>query len=105
MIIQFSASNFKTFKEKATIGLVASNCDKDTRGSESVIPLPAFGIRILKGAVIDGANAKGKSTFVNALNFMKTFVMRSSTDSQKGDEKTQLHEGTASGRPHNEKYH
>lgn len=85
MIIQFSASNFKTFKEKATISLIASNYDKDTRESENVILVPAFGIRILKGAVIYGANASGKTTFVNALNFMKTFVMRSSTDSQKGD--------------------
>jgi uncharacterized protein len=86
MIIQFSVSNFKTFKEKATISLIASNYDKNTRESENVVPIPTFGIRILKGAVCYGANASGKSTFINALAFMKTFVTRSSIDSQKGDE-------------------
>ncbi|MBW8684318.1 AAA family ATPase [Chitinophaga rhizophila] len=86
MIIEFSVSNFKTFKEKATISLIASNYDKDTRESENVTFNPTFGIRILTGAVIYGANASGKSTFINALAFMKAFVMRSSVDSQKGDE-------------------
>jgi len=86
MIIQFSVSNFKTFKDKATLSLIASNYDKDTRESENVIPISAFNLRILKSAVIYGANASGKSTFINALSFMKTFIMRSSIDSQKGDQ-------------------
>ena len=31
MLIQFSVKNFRTFKDKATLSLIASNYDKDTR--------------------------------------------------------------------------
>jgi len=85
MLIQFSVSNFKTFKNKATLNLIASNYDKETREEENVIQIPEFGLRILKSAVVYGANASGKSRFMDAMTFMKTFVIRSSTDRLKGD--------------------
>ena len=44
-----------------------------------------FNLRILKSAVIYGANASGKSKFIDALAFMKHFVITSAKDSQKGD--------------------
>ncbi|HRQ49874.1 MAG TPA: ATP-binding protein [Agriterribacter sp.] len=84
MLIQFSIKNFRTFKEKATISLVASNYDK-TRESDNIIEDNASHLRILKSAVIYGANASGKSKFIEALMFMKHFVITSSKDSQKGD--------------------
>ena len=37
MLIQFSVENFRTFKERATLSLIASNYDKDTRGTENII--------------------------------------------------------------------
>ena len=85
MLIQFSVKNFTTFKEKATISLVASNYDKTTRESDNIFEDTAFNLRILKSAVIYGANASGKSKFMEALMFMKHFVITSSKDSQKGD--------------------
>lgn len=85
MLIQFSVKNFRTFKEKATISLVASNYDKITRESDNIISDNTFNLRILKSAVIYGANASGKSKFIEALMFMKHFVITSSKDSQKGD--------------------
>jgi uncharacterized protein len=85
MLIQFSIRNYKIFKEKAVFSLVASNYDKDTRETENVRPFADLNLRILKGAVIYGANASGKSKFMEALNFMRTFTLRSSRDSQKGD--------------------
>lgn len=85
MLIQFSVKNFKTFKEKATITLVASNYDKRSHEEENVISDGKFNLRLLKSAVIYGANASGKSKFMEALAFMKHFVISSSKESQKGD--------------------
>ena len=31
MLLQFSIQNYKTFKDKVTLSLIASNYDKDTR--------------------------------------------------------------------------
>ncbi len=86
MLLQFSVKNFKTFKEKASLSLVASNYDKDTHELENVYNDPKFELRLLKSAVIYGANASGKSKFFEALSFMKYFVLSSSKESQKGDE-------------------
>ena len=36
MLIQFSVRNFKTFREKAVLNLVASNYDKDIREIENI---------------------------------------------------------------------
>lgn len=85
MLIQFSVRNFKTFKDKATLNLVASNYDKDTRETENIINVPEFNLRVVKSSVIYGANASGKSKFIEALAFMREFVINSSKESQKGD--------------------
>lgn len=86
MLLQFSIKNFRTFKEKATLSLVASNYDKDTRETDNINQDAKFNLRILKSAVVYGANASGKSKLFEALMFMKQFVINSSKDSQKGDE-------------------
>ena len=85
MLLQFSIKNFRTFKEKASLSLVASNYDKDTREIDNINQDVKFNLRILKSAVVYGANASGKSKFFEALIFMKHFVISSSRDSQKGD--------------------
>ena len=86
MLLQFSIKNYKSFKDKATLSLIASNYDKDTRENENIYYDEKFDIRILKSAVIYGANASGKSKLLEALGFMKHFVISSSKESQKGDE-------------------
>lgn len=88
MLVQFSVKNFKTFKEKATFSFIASNYDKDTREEDNVFLNSQFNLRILKSGVVFGANASGKSKFLDALTFMKRFVRISSKDSQKGDKIT-----------------
>jgi hypothetical protein len=85
MLIQFSIKNFRTFKDKATISFIASNYDKDTREDENIFQDTYHNLRLLKSCVIYGANASGKSKFIEALVFMKRFVITSSKDSQKGD--------------------
>jgi len=85
MLVQFSIKNFRTFKDKATLSFIASNYDKDTREDENIFQDINHNLRLLKSCVIYGANASGKSKFIEALVFMKRFVITSSKDSQKGD--------------------
>lgn len=70
MLLQFSIKNYKSFKEKATFSLIASNYDKDIREDDNVYYDEKFNLRILKSAVIYGANASGKSKLLDALGFM-----------------------------------
>ncbi len=85
MLIQFSITNFKSFKNEATISLLATNYDKDTRINDNIVTNKQFNLQILKSAVIYGANASGKSKLLEALMFMRGFVISSSRDSQAGD--------------------
>ncbi|MDR1938739.1 MAG: ATP-binding protein, partial [Tannerellaceae bacterium] len=85
MLIRFSVQNYKTFKDKAILSMVASNYDKDTREVDNVINDRHFNLRILKSSVIYGANASGKTKLIEALGFMKRLVLTSSKESQKGD--------------------
>lgn len=85
MLLQFSIKNFKTFKDRATLSLIASNYDKDSRERENIVHHEAFGLRLLKSAVLYGANASGKSKLVDAFAFMRYFVINSSKESQKGE--------------------
>jgi AAA15 family ATPase/GTPase len=84
MLIKFSIRNFKTFRDKVEISLIASNYDK-FREDENIIKEPKFGMRLLKSAVIYGANASGKSKLIEAFGIMRKFVINSSKDSQKGE--------------------
>ncbi len=86
MLLQFSVKNFRTFKDRATLSLIASNYDKDTREEENIYNDQKYGIRLLKSAVIYGANASGKSKLFDAIATMKYFVINSSKESQKGEE-------------------
>lgn len=85
MLLQFSIKNFRTFKDKATLSLIASNYDKDTREDENIYFEENFGLRLLKSAVVYGANASGKSKLLDAFAFIRYFVINSSKESQKGE--------------------
>jgi len=85
MLIQFSVCNFKTFREKTTLSFVASNYDKATREDDNVIPASASHPRLLKSAVVYGANASGKTKLIEALLFMRLFVRDSSVKQQVGE--------------------
>ncbi|MBP7269111.1 MAG: ATP-binding protein [Bacteroidia bacterium] len=85
MLLQFSIKNFRTFRDKATLSLVASNYDKETREQENVAINVSQGLRLLKSAVIYGANASGKSKLLDAFGFMRYFIINSSKESQEGE--------------------
>lgn len=85
MLVQVSVRNFKVFKEETKLTLFASNYDKTTREQENVFEVPKFGLRLLKSAVIYGANASGKTKLIDAVHFMKDFILNSSKESQQGE--------------------
>jgi AAA15 family ATPase/GTPase len=83
MLVKFSFKNFKTFREEAELTLVAST--DTTRQTENVIDNLPFNFSLLKSAVVYGANASGKSKMMEALGFMRRFILNSSKETQKGD--------------------
>lgn len=85
MLIQFTLKNYKPFKEEMRFSMVASNYDKTTRMEDNVVEVPAFGLKLLKSAVIYGANASGKSKLAEGMRFMRDFILHSSRETQKGD--------------------
>lgn len=82
MIVQFAFKNFKCFKEEAKLSLIASNYDKSTREEDNLFTIEKFGLKLMKSAIIYGANASGKTKLVEALGFMRHFILNSSKESQ-----------------------
>ena len=72
MLLEFSCANHKSIKERILFSTIAS---KDTSNAQN---LYTFGnSRVLKSAVIYGANGSGKSNFVDAIQFVKNLVTNS----------------------------
>lgn len=71
MLIQVNVQNFKSFNESNSLNMIASNKLRTQKDKlyESV------DITLLKSGVIYGANASGKSNFVEVLRFMKECVI------------------------------
>ena len=65
--------------------MVASNYDKKTREEDNTFMGGHFGIRLLKSAVVYGANASGKSKLFEAMAFMRHFILTSSKEGQIDD--------------------
>lgn len=74
MLLQFSVKNFKSIKDKAVLSLEAGS-NKELQSNYS---LTSSGDKILKGAVIFGANAGGKSNIFQALTAALMAVRHSS---------------------------
>lgn len=90
MVIKFSVRNFKSFKEQASLNLIASNYDKNVLEEDNIVNVDINnksheGLRLLKTAVVYGPNASGKTKLFEALSFMKHFTITSSKDSQAGE--------------------
>jgi AAA15 family ATPase/GTPase len=72
MLIDFSVANFKSFKDKQILSMVASS-DKSLPGN--TIASEALGRdKLVRSAVVYGANASGKSNLVDAIRFVESFV-------------------------------
>lgn len=71
MIINFSIKNFGSFKEQQTLSFEA---DKSTH-LENAYVIKTGKLRLLKVALIYGPNASGKSTILEALEFLRNLVL------------------------------
>lgn len=77
MIQELKIKNFLSFKNEATLSFEAT---KDTTGEDiHVIKMPD-GARILRFAMIYGANASGKSNLLLAFDFLSEFLFRKPED-------------------------
>lgn len=72
MIITFSVQNFRSIREKITLDFIASS-DKHLE-EYFVYEIPKPKVRILRMAMIYGANASGKTNILKALEFLRDFI-------------------------------
>jgi AAA15 family ATPase/GTPase len=82
MILEFKIANFLSFKDEVVFSFEAT---KDNSFEEYQVVEVAPGIRVLKIAIVYGANASGKSNLINAFDFLKQFWF---TTKDNKDEKT-----------------
>lgn len=78
MLIEFSVSNYRSFKDEVTFSMVASSLKaRNAELNENNLFDTHGGVKLLKCAAIYGANASGKSNLIGAIHFMVSFVRRS----------------------------
>jgi AAA15 family ATPase/GTPase len=71
MILEFKIQNFLSFKNEVKFSFEATS---DTTLDEYYVAEPVPGVRILKMAMVYGANASGKSNLLNAFRFISNFA-------------------------------
>jgi len=73
MLVEFSVGNFLSFKTKTTLSLAATSIKEHV--DSNIFSTERSDL--LKGAVIYGANASGKSNFIRAMSTMRRLVLQS----------------------------
>lgn len=71
MIQELKIQNFLSFKDKVVFSLEATS---DKTLEDYYVHEPAPGVRLLKMAMVYGANASGKSNLIEAFEFIRRFV-------------------------------
>ncbi len=79
MLLRFSVQNFLSFRDRQTLDLTAAKSCKERLENNTV---ESGSLRILKNAVIYGANASGKSNLFLAMGRLRDLVINSSKESQ-----------------------
>jgi AAA15 family ATPase/GTPase len=82
VVVEFSVENFKSFKDKQTFSLLSGK-NKELMAENTFEVTQS--VRLLRSAVIYGANASGKSNFFTALAFFLDFAVNSGPSQQVGD--------------------
>lgn len=72
MLLEFSCSNHRSIRDEVLFSLIAGTDKTHNENIEQIA-----GLRILKAAVIYGANGSGKSNFIDAISFVKNLVIDS----------------------------
>ena len=74
MLIRFSVENFRSFKDRQSLYLNSIKTCKEWLDENTAVE---SGVRIVRSAVIYGANASGKTNLFLALLRMKAFMLAS----------------------------
>lgn len=72
MLLEFSCSNHRSIRDEVLFSLIAGTDKTHNENIEQIA-----GLKILKAAVIYGANGSGKSNFIDAISFVKNLVIDS----------------------------
>ncbi len=87
MLIEFSVTNYRSIFDRQTLNMAASSCFKEYETSNTFMLEQDERVpRLLRSSVLYGPNASGKSTLIQALQFMEGQVLSSQRESQAGDE-------------------
>lgn len=76
MLVQFTFSNYKCFKDETVLNLTTTK----TKSKEFYSYTTPFGYRVLKTLAVYGANASGKSKLFDAFKFLKHVLMAHKDD-------------------------
>jgi len=79
MLIEFQVENFRSLKGRQTFSMVGAALTEHVNTNTFDSGLKGFD-RLLRSAVIYGANAAGKTNMLRAIHFMKTFVLNSASE-------------------------
>src|SRR5690606_12513939 len=78
MLIEFTVGNYRSFREPQTLSMVATTLkSRDPALDENTVIQLSGNPDLLTGAAVYGANASGKSNLIQALDFMRRFVLNS----------------------------
>jgi uncharacterized protein len=78
MLIEFCVGNYRSFRDTVTFSMVAANLkSQDKQLDENNVFDSGRNLRLLTSAAIYGANASGKSNLIQAMQFMRNFVIGS----------------------------
>ncbi len=76
MIVEFTVGNFLSFKDKRSLNVEATTI---TEFKDRVFNVGKY--RLLRSAVLYGANSSGKSNFIKAMSIMRKIIMTSANKS------------------------
>jgi len=85
MLIEFSIGNYRSFYTPMTLSMEATKLRANEKTLDEQNIFRSGNIVLLRSAAIYGANASGKSNLINAITFMRNFVLHSAKDSQIGE--------------------
>lgn len=73
MIMTFSVENWRSFRERATLNMTASS---EKQHSDRLPAIAKYRLKLLPITAIYGANASGKTKFIEALAFLQYLVLQ-----------------------------
>lgn len=77
MLVNISLSNMWSFRDTQNLSMLASDSKKDDINQLNIQSIGDAEERVLKSALVFGANASGKSNLIKAIGFMKDIVLSS----------------------------